>query len=143
MERKQVGVETVHPEFVPVVFADDRKSAAFLKELLERHNIVVIIDDERTEEEPYTVLPRGVPVLVPEEMHDRASEIVAAQEESLRTTDSAKSNEDYDDEDEEFEDDDEEYEDDFDDEDFDDLDDEYEDEEEEDEEEFEDFDEDE
>jgi hypothetical protein len=129
-----MGVETIHPEFVPVVFASDLESAEDYRALLERYNIPALIDDETGCEHTYTALGRGVPVLVPDQMHDRASEVLAGGDSELPVwcasdddVDEEDDDDYYDDDDDDADDEDDEDEDDddddFDDEGFDDLDD--------------------
>ena len=116
----QVAVETVHSGFVPVAFAGDVPSARHLRSILERHNIPALIDNQAGLEDVYTALGRGVPVLVPDQMHDRASDVIAEEETNhtmLDGTDDGEGDDYFDEDDDEDEDEDED-----DDEDFDDLD---------------------
>lgn len=101
-----------HREFVPVAFAASRAQAQELIALLERHNVPGMLDIEPGAD-LCGGLGRGIPVLVPEQMHDAATEVIA-----------------QDDDEDEFDDDDDFEDDDFDD--LDDLDDDYDDEEEDD-----------
>jgi hypothetical protein len=108
-----VGQEVAgHREFVPVAFAASSAQAQELLALLERHNVPGMLGDG-ADRDLCEGLGRGIPVLVPEQMHDAATEVVA-----------------QDDDEDEFEDDDDFEDDDFDD--LDDLDDDYDDEEEDD-----------
>lgn len=120
-----VGVETLHPEFVPVTFAGDQESAQRLRVVLEQHNIPALIDDLAAADDVFAAMRRGVPVLVPESMHERASDVLALQECGAKDLSCAG-----DDDDEEFEEDDDEFDEEFDD--LDDLDDDYDDEDEDD-----------
>jgi hypothetical protein len=70
-----IGVETIQPEFVPVYFARDPQEAGQLRTLFEQHDVPVLLDDGMDGE--YLTAGRGVPVLVPEELHERASELLA------------------------------------------------------------------
>jgi len=130
VNEESIGVGTVLPEFVPVTFAGDHEHAERLRGVLEQQNIPALAESLTGEEDIATVLGRGTPVLVPEHMHDRASDVIAADERENAAT--VVGSDDDDEEEEEFFDDDEDDEDfdaDFDD--LDDLDDEYEEEEEE------------
>ena len=104
----QVAVETVHSGFVPVAFASDVPSARHLRSILERHNIPALIDNQAGLQDVYSALGRGVPVLVPDQMHDRASDIVAEEEANhslLDGTDDDKDDDHFDeDDDEDFDD---------------------------------------
>lgn len=114
IEEETLGVATAHAEFVPVTFAVDRAAAEDLLALFERHNVPALLDDEATDEPHIGGLSRGVAVLVPEQMHDAATALMARDDED---------EDGYEDGDDDFEDDD----DDFDD--LDDLDDDYDEEE--------------
>ena len=114
----QVAVETVHSGFVPVAFAGDVPRARHLRSILERHNIPALLDNQAGLEDVYTALGRGVPVLVPDQMHDRASDVIAEEETNNFLLDGTD-----DEEDDDYFDDDDEDEDEDEDEDFDDLDD--------------------
>ena len=132
----QVGLDTMPPEFVPVTFAATREDADRVRDILDSFNIPALSDDSGAGECADAVLGRGLPVLVPEHMHDRASDVIAELE-SATSEDVILNNtaedEDYDDEgDEEGDDDvdddfdelDDDLDEDFEDEDFDDDDDE-------------------
>lgn len=80
MQSEQVGTDTVHPEFVPVLFATEMEHARRIKRLLENNNIPTMLDHDLSGEVAYTVLPRGIGVLVPDQMHTLASEIIASDE---------------------------------------------------------------
>ena len=80
MEYEKVGTDTIHPEFVPVLFAKEMEHARRVKQLLEDNNIPAMLDHDLDGEAAYTVLPRGIGVLVPDLMHTIASEIVASDE---------------------------------------------------------------
>jgi len=113
-------------EFVPAAFAPDVEQAREMKMLLEWQNIPTLIEEDGLAEASYTTMMRGIPVMVPSQMHDLASEVLARSQREADYRDA------YDDEEEEDEDvdlldDDEEDDDDYDDEDFDDLDDDYDD----------------
>jgi len=84
---EQVGVETTHPEFVPVIFASELKQARRIKQLLEQNNIPAMLDHDLSGEAAYTILPRGIGVLVPDQMHTAASEIVASDEDQVEVDD--------------------------------------------------------
>ena len=119
LDPDRVAVETVHSGFVPVVFAGDVASARHLRSILERHNIPALIDNQAGLEDVYTALGCGVPVLVPDQMHDRASDVIAEEETNYSLLDGTDDGED----DDYFDADDDEDEDEDDDEDLDDLDD--------------------
>jgi len=86
---------------VPVLFARARESADSYRCLLERAGITAVVGDDS----PLGTRGLGVAVLVPESLHERASEIVSSVDAA-----SAKRDHDYDDyEDEEEEDDDDDY----------------------------------
>lgn len=74
---ESLGLDVCHREFVPVTFARDHESAAHLRSMLEQQNVPALVDDLSAAEDVFAVLGRGVPILVPEQMHERASEIVA------------------------------------------------------------------
>ena len=80
MPFEQVGTDTIHPEFVPVLFAREMEHARRIKQLLEDNNIPTLLDHDLDGEAAYTVLPRGIGVLVPDLMHTVATEIVATDE---------------------------------------------------------------
>ncbi len=80
MQYEQVGTDTIHPEFVPVLFAAEMDHARRIKQLLEDNNIPAMLDHDLDGDAAYTVLPRGIGVLVPDLMHTVASEIVASDE---------------------------------------------------------------
>ncbi|HNO79955.1 MAG TPA: hypothetical protein PKN33_18050 [Phycisphaerae bacterium] len=120
MEYEKVGTDTIHPEFVPVLFAKEMEHARRVKQLLEDNNIPAMLDHDLDGEAAYTVLPRGIGVLVPDLMHTIASEIVASDE--YDDIDDDEFDSDLDDDDEDIPDDDD-LDDDLDD--LDDLDDDY------------------
>ncbi len=66
-------------EFVPVIYARNLTEAEFYKGLLASNDIPAIIEDEAGEVigMPTSVVGQGVAVLVPDEMLDEASEIIA------------------------------------------------------------------
>jgi hypothetical protein len=117
-----VGLQTLQPEFVPVVFAADPREAAQVRSLFEQYDIPVLLDDGLEGE--YLAAGRGIPVLVPEELHERAALLLGEADAPVIEF----AGRDDDEEEEDFvEDDDEEVDDDFDD--LDDLDDDFEEEE--------------
>jgi hypothetical protein len=74
-------------EFVPAVFARSRDSADKYREVLEDHDIPVVLSDERETEGDELTPPRrgmtnGVAVMVPDALLDEASEIIANREET-------------------------------------------------------------
>lgn len=79
-ERPGPGTEALHNEFVPVFFAPGMVRARDFKALLESNNIPVVLESERGADEIYSAFARAIAVLVPESMHDRASDIVAEAE---------------------------------------------------------------
>ncbi len=113
IDPEHADVLTLHPEFVPVAIAANGTLAADMCAMLERQNVPAILDDDAEGAQLYTGLNRGVPVLVPAQMHDLATVVLAQDDDEAF-------------EEEIFDDDDEEFDDDFDD--LDDLDDDYEDE---------------
>jgi hypothetical protein len=136
------GTEAPHTEFVPVVFAADLEEAQAYRAMLEAYNIPVLLDSERGGDRIYSTFSKAVPVLVPDHLHDQASNLVAEAErvglpevlfgEDGDDGDYADDDFDEDDDDDDLDEDDDE---DFDDDEFeDDFDDEEEEEEEEDEE---------
>ena len=80
LDQDGIGVELLHPEFVPVVFASSRETAEHFQFALERHGIPALIEDNAIGSELCCVLGRGIPILVPEHMHDQASAIIAREE---------------------------------------------------------------
>jgi hypothetical protein len=67
-------------EYVPVIFSSDRRSAASIKRLLEAFGIHTLVESGRG----FAGLPkRRIPVLVPGEMHEEASEIIARVEQDI------------------------------------------------------------
>jgi len=62
-----------HDDFVPAVFARHRRDAERYREILEDHDIPVVMGDNQGRRGT----PHGVPVLVPEPLLDEASEIIA------------------------------------------------------------------
>jgi len=115
----EVGVEPTHAGCVPVAFADNVELARQLQSILERCHIPAFIDSQR-ELEDYTTLGRGVGVFVPDQMHDRASDILAEEADDVCVMDGTDDDDDDEDEDDLLDDDEEE---DLDD--LDDLDDDY------------------
>jgi hypothetical protein len=75
-------MEALHTEFVPVLFAGDLEEARAYKRLLESVHIPVLLESERGTDKIYSVFATAIPVLVPEHMHDRASELVGRAQES-------------------------------------------------------------
>lgn len=65
-----------YAEFVPVAFTATLEQAVECKQLLEQHNVPALVDDERGGESMYTALARGVPVRVPAQMHERATDLL-------------------------------------------------------------------
>jgi hypothetical protein len=132
------GTEAPHTEFVPVVFAADLEEAQAYRALLEAYNIPVLLDSERGGDRIYSTFSKSVPVLVPDHLHDQASNLVAEAEQiGVPEVLFAEDDEDGDYADDDFdEDDDDDLDEDDDEEDFDDeFEDDFDDEEEEDEEE--------
>jgi hypothetical protein len=142
-EQPSLEVEALHTEFVPVLFASEMAEAQFYKSLLEANNIPVLLESERGSDNAYRAFVKSVPVLVPDSLHDRASDVVAEVERSgasgARCTDEddAEYEDDFDDSgddsdlDDDLDDDlDEGFDDDFDDDDDDDLEDDLDEEEE-------------
>jgi hypothetical protein len=88
-------------EFVPAVFARSRESADKYREVLEDHDIPVVLSDERGDEDtddelapPRPGMTNGVAVMVPDALLDEASEIIANREE----TEDFEEDEEFDDE---------------------------------------------
>ena len=77
-------VETFHAEYVPVIFVDDPMEAEHYRIILEAQDIPVLVNDLDPGEMRYSDLPRAIPVLVPEVLLDRASELVGRDEEAER-----------------------------------------------------------
>lgn len=73
--------KTVFNEFVPVAFADNITEAEVYRALLEYRDIPTIIEDRFADEPELPVITRGLPVLVPNEMLDDASDILAGKDE--------------------------------------------------------------
>jgi len=77
-----------HSDFVAAVFARDAKEAQSYRELLSDHEIPAICgldaaleeDDESKTKARRTSMTHGVPVLVPEDLLDEASEVIADRE---------------------------------------------------------------
>ena len=87
-------------EFVPAVFARSRDSAEKYREVLEDHDIPVVLSDEREDPSDELAPPRrgitnGVAVMVPDALLDEASEIIANREE----TDEFEEDDEFDEED--------------------------------------------
>ncbi len=116
-DQEKVGVATLHPEFVPAVFASDPDHAEEIRIMLEQHGIPAWVGNLSGDEIIYTSLGRGLPVMVPEDLHDQASAAIAV----LENASDLKCGVDDEEEDDFFEDDDDD--DDYEDDDFDDLDD--------------------
>ncbi|MFP4053153.1 MAG: hypothetical protein ACLFV7_04740 [Phycisphaerae bacterium] len=84
MDEKEYG------EFVPAVFARNEEDAEKYREILEDHDIPVVLSDETgpqdpDEEEPAVPrrnMTRGVAVMVPDALLDEASEIIADREDT-------------------------------------------------------------
>jgi hypothetical protein len=74
------GTEAPHTEFVPVVFAADLEEAQAYRAMLEAYNIPVLLDSERGGDRIYSTFSKAVPVLVPDHLHDQASNLVAEAE---------------------------------------------------------------
>ncbi|MFQ6048582.1 MAG: putative signal transducing protein, partial [Phycisphaerae bacterium] len=64
-------------EFVPVMFARNLTEAAFYRSLLEQRDIPTAVESEQGEADGAEAMVTGVPILVPDEMLDEASQIVA------------------------------------------------------------------
>ena len=73
----ELGVDTHHSEFVPVLFAGNIEEARQYKSLLDGHNIPVLLESERGEDKIYGAFAKAIPVLVPDRMHDHATDLVA------------------------------------------------------------------
>ena len=108
-------------EYVPVIFAQHAGEAETYKCVLEDLGIPTLIESNSNTLSPLSVLSRRVPVLVPGEMLEDASEIIARVEQRIPVQFDGHegADEDEDDDDDEYDDDDE----DDDDDDDDDLDD--------------------
>jgi hypothetical protein len=74
------GTEAPHTEFVPVVFAADWEEAQAYRAMLEAYNIPVLLNSERGGDRIYSTFSKAVPVLVPDHLHDQASNLVAEAE---------------------------------------------------------------
>ena len=111
-------------EYVPVIFAPHAGEAENYKCVLEDLGIPTLIESNSHTVSPFSVLSRRVPVLVPGEMLEEASEIIARVEQqiSIQFDDHGGVDEDDDDDDDEGEYDDDDDEDDDDDDDDDDED---------------------
>jgi hypothetical protein len=73
-----------YDEFVPAAFARSAEDAEKFRELLEDHDIPVVLSNE-TEEAAFAAKPgmtRGVAVMVPDALLDEASEVIAAREDT-------------------------------------------------------------
>lgn len=73
-----------YDEFVPAAFARSAEDAEKFRELLEDHDIPVVLSNE-TEEATFAAKPgmtRGVAVMVPDALLDEASEVIAAREDT-------------------------------------------------------------
>lgn len=90
---------TGYAGFVPVAFTSDRADAEKLLTLFERHDIPGMINAGPLGDEVLGELDRGVPVLVPADLHDFATALMARD-------DDEDDDDLYDDDDDEFEDDD-------------------------------------
>lgn len=67
-------------EYVPVIFAENLELASRIKSLLECRGFPTLVEWESNGHLGAGVINRRIPVLVPEEMQDDASEIVARAE---------------------------------------------------------------
>jgi len=111
--------ESELPGFVPVLFAKTRQQAEWMAARLEEEDIPAVLEQDHTQATTFSTLSRGIPVLVPVEWLDHASEIIAQGEadknpfERSHTRDKdEKDDSDRQNDDDEYEDDEDEYEDD-------------------------------
>jgi len=86
-------------EYVPVVFAQDGSLASLMSDVLECYGITTLVESGEDDADSLGIRPRRVPVLVPEEMIDEASEIVAELEDQLKAGFDDDGDEDLDDDD--------------------------------------------
>lgn len=82
LEDQSLGIGARHAEFVPVTFATGREEAERLLALLERHHVPGMMDSD-PEGELLRGLERGIPVLVPEHVHELATEIIAQDDDDM------------------------------------------------------------
>jgi len=94
--------ESPHREFVPVVFARDRSEAELYRSILEWVAIPTLIEDVRDASRLSWAVRGAVPVLVPEHLHDTASDLIA----KLEGDPEAEFDDDYYDDDDDLDDDD-------------------------------------
>ncbi|MDD4888762.1 MAG: DUF2007 domain-containing protein [Phycisphaerae bacterium] len=111
-EKKKNGEPAKPQEFVPVIYARSATEAEFYKGLLTSNDIPAVIEEEAGEVigMPSSIVGQGVPILVPDELLDEASEIIAEHgnnEEEEELDEYEDIDEESDDLDEEFDDDDE------------------------------------
>jgi len=105
------GEEEDYGEYVPVVVARSLDEAEIYRELLDEHDIPVIVgskDEEGGRKSKRKGISHGVQILVPEEFLDEASEIIAEQQESDEFEDEEEEDEEEADEEDEEEEDEEE-----------------------------------
>jgi hypothetical protein len=69
-------------DYIPLLYARNLEEAEYYLELLEEHEIPVMIDEERTEMADPSGKEPGIPVLVPDDHLDEAEAIID-EEESL------------------------------------------------------------
>jgi hypothetical protein len=81
--KKQKGGEP-SVAYVPVIYARNLTEAEFYKGLLTSNDIPAVIEDEGGESTgmPASVVGQGLPVLVPDEMLNEASQIIAEHEDT-------------------------------------------------------------
>lgn len=98
-------------EFVPVIFARNIEEAQCVQIALEQLGIPTLVECGAYDRLSLDLVPRRVPVLVPEDMQDQASEIVARIERRLvngfdedEMDDDFMEEEDFDEDDEEYDD---------------------------------------
>lgn len=137
--------DTELSEFVPVVFAKNEEEAEQIKMLLEENAIPILVEDDGFGLTGVPALRRGIPLLVPDELLEEASGLVADKKRRLTDADvrfDMDEDEEYDEDYDDLDDEDEEDEDEDEDEDDEDEDDEDDDDDDEDEDEDEDLDDD-
>jgi hypothetical protein len=100
------------PQLVPVTFAATLTEAEFLKSFLEDRDIPALVESEHSEVGGIPSMTRGIPILVPSNRLEEASELVESHQRTTGSSVDQDEDEDLDEEDEE----------DFDDEDEEDLD---------------------
>ncbi len=71
-------------EYVPAIFARSARHAESFKEALEECGIPTLVEMRGGDESPLSTLTRRVPVLVPAEMLEDASEVLARIEQQFR-----------------------------------------------------------